>query len=1198
MPSRTDELRTILVAKGASEYLQAFDRAGAGLKRFNTYEVLAAQAALTLATTSQAAVRAASVRAAQTYYTARASLVGYQATSKQSLANIAEAVSIGKLNPALAANARAKVANALTTRQSAVATALAHRRELLYASALASTNVAFAATRLQAARGVNALLVAGAAAGAAVSHLNVVNVRAAKTSLAYAVTQRHAARGAVINATANLHAAKASQAAYMATARQSYANISEAVSLGKLSPGLAAYARSKIRIAVLQRYSAIQTAQIALRNAQLSRTLWSVVVAYQSVRTSIALAIRNLRIWNLTTTLALMQNQRFITSLKIFTAAIQLAVWGLYRFIALVYVQFAAVMTFIGSFVMAGAIKKATEFEALMKDTQVRAMASAAEIRRVAASSFGQEFQDIGRNAISAALGYRRLTGEGYSLAESQRMLLPILQAVTLLGGSEDNMTRLMITLMKQFNYEARQMSEIADRLVGALRHTSLQGDEVRDSLRYMGVAASSLNWSLSETLAVADPLVATIGRARVAGRYFREWVNAMRTPTKEMAAGFRQAGLDVNDFYKYGNDAVKMLQWLQSGTWNTKNISQAFGTAVRQDVANILLNVQIPALQYNIDKINETGQAHAASIERMKTVRGALEQLAAAWDNFRIRAGQSITQYTAHYINSVTQILKAFERLILKIVSGLKDSNSAWHGNASTIRFSAIAIVNSLAAIVQGMLSVAYWTALAIMILQGLNFAIKASARTKNLLASAAIFAATAAAVFAGARKMGQGFEAVRKSTAAGFQALITELDEGSERVERSMAARKGPAAVALAEQLSETRKNYERAVAELRKEKEELAKLEKDTIGIGDILMGKGSQEDVEARAEAIRKQQRAVAWAERRVKASLEAMVEAQRKFDQAVAGEGGQAPQKPPGPIAADPNLEMQRQLQAWEDYLKQIDFYYQRQIIYAEDAQHKALLEYALAQKRLHALEEIQRITTRLAREGRPAEIEDEAGGIAPPPVSEEDVAAADDARVQAVLRLHEAYQQVQNERKKAFEEAQKELEAEEEAFFEYQILMAASEQAKTSWTQKYLQRLKQALQLLIEQNGKWQERLKLAQKIKQLEESIYKAGEQERKKTADDMRRIAQQSLRMHRAIQMVIGGRLAPAVSEAIARLTGAEIGQQGLNRGWGIRKQDRRIILELRDPQGSVSGPMMDQIVDFLIPRLAEAVERKVPI
>lgn len=301
-----------------------------------------------------------------------------------------------------------------------------------------------------------------------------------------------------------------------------------------------------------------------------------------------------------------------------------------------------------------------SEFESVMIDVQIRAEATREELRSLSGLALSQDMVELGKAGNEAAATFKRLAAEEMSVNEIRQASIPVMRATILLEQAEDDGARLMVNLMNQFKLTAADMPEIADDIAGAIKHTSLQGNEMAESLKYVGASAGELGWSLTETLAVLDPLVATLGRGEMAGTYLREVFGALKRPTDQAAFAFKQAGLDVNDFGKYSGSATKLLEWLQSGAWDATLITRAFGLRAGE-AATILLNQYVPAIGETARKSHEAGAAQDLVRQKIESVDGAAKGLQAAWTNLKIAVG-------AFKAEDIMKVAQGFTRALVTI--------------------------------------------------------------------------------------------------------------------------------------------------------------------------------------------------------------------------------------------------------------------------------------------------------------------------------------------------------------------------------------------------------------------------------------------------------------------------------------------------------------------------------------------------
>ncbi len=357
----------------------------------------------------------------------------------------------------------------------------------------------------------------------------------------------------------------------------------------------------------------------------------------------------------------------------------------------------------LASAAVSDAKKTWAELEDVLKDVELQSGATAAEMQEIKQAVLAPELTALGVTATEAALGYKRLASEGYNALEMQQMMLPITEASIALGQDQAETTLLMLNVMRQFGLEAQDMTMIADALSAAVAKTSLQGNEVLGFFRYAGVTAGGFNWTLGETVAVADALVEKLGNAETAGEYFRQMMNGLVDPSADMTAAFAQAGLDVRDFGKHAGSAIDFLQWLQSGTWDSMLVMKAFGVRAG-DAANILVNKSIPAIKETALVARQQGVAHEMASGKTNTWAGRLRVAAAEVTALKAKTGEYITQmagpYLATFVNAL-KVLNEFVSRILAIISAQTDAQASMADTGEAGRGMAEVLLKSFAAVV-----------------------------------------------------------------------------------------------------------------------------------------------------------------------------------------------------------------------------------------------------------------------------------------------------------------------------------------------------------------------------------------------------------------------------------------------------------------------------------------------------------------
>ena len=279
------------------------------------------------------------------------------------------------------------------------------------------------------------------------------------------------------------------------------------------------------------------------------------------------------------------------------------------------------------------AVKQSADFEAMLKRVELQSGATANEMESIKAEALSSDFVKLGKSGTDVANTYNRLASEGYEVIEMKKMLKPITEASIVLGTEEAETTKLMLNLMQQYNLEATDMGHISDVLAGALANTSFQGGELVEVMKYAGVAASELGWSLEGTIPIVDSVIKVTGEASMAGTQFRMMVNMLLDPTAKMEEEFKKVGISLNEVSEAIKSPIDLIALLNKAHENGANFAAMFG-ARAGSAAAVIARQEIPAIEELTEKVNENGKAHEMASGIMDTTSGKFQSFGAAMKN------------------------------------------------------------------------------------------------------------------------------------------------------------------------------------------------------------------------------------------------------------------------------------------------------------------------------------------------------------------------------------------------------------------------------------------------------------------------------------------------------------------------------------------------------------------------------------
>jgi TP901 family phage tail tape measure protein len=309
------------------------------------------------------------------------------------------------------------------------------------------------------------------------------------------------------------------------------------------------------------------------------------------------------------------------------------------------------------------ATKGSMDLEAKLKRIEIQSGATASEMAEIKKTALSEEFIKLGKSGSQIADMYNRLASEGYNVIEMKKMLKPITEAAIVLGTEEGATTKLMLNLMQQYNLTANDMGHISDVLAGALANTSFQGQELADVMKYAGVAAGELGWSLEGTIPIVDAIIKVTGEASMAGTQFRMMIQKLRDPTEEMIGEFAKIGITMEEVAEAIKTPIGLVNLLNKAHEEGANFAGMFG-ARAGSAAAVIARQSVPAIEALTEKVNETGFSHKAAGEIMDTTTGKFATFGAAMQNIRTIIGDAllpIVSKLAEWIGKVAIAMKKF---------------------------------------------------------------------------------------------------------------------------------------------------------------------------------------------------------------------------------------------------------------------------------------------------------------------------------------------------------------------------------------------------------------------------------------------------------------------------------------------------------------------------------------------------------
>ncbi len=295
----------------------------------------------------------------------------------------------------------------------------------------------------------------------------------------------------------------------------------------------------------------------------------------------------------------------------------------------------------------ASSFRTAADFQQGMKDISALTQPAANDLAALKeAAQFGGNDLGVGPRDMAAAL--LELNKAGLPTAD---VLNGGAEATLNLAGAAgiaaDQAGKLAVAAKTAFNLAAQDMPGIADTFANFANQTFLGAEDLSQAIAAVGPVAKSAGLSLNEF----SGYMATLAQGGFknmadAGTSLKTMLLSLQAPSETAARALNDLKLNVYD--AAGNmrpmaDVLGDLRAKLKGlTEQQRNqaLKDIFGTdGIR--AATILYEAGNEAIQKNIDSMGKQGEAARVAKERMDTFQGAMKQLNASWEAFKVTVGE-----------------------------------------------------------------------------------------------------------------------------------------------------------------------------------------------------------------------------------------------------------------------------------------------------------------------------------------------------------------------------------------------------------------------------------------------------------------------------------------------------------------------------------------------------------------------------
>ena len=295
----------------------------------------------------------------------------------------------------------------------------------------------------------------------------------------------------------------------------------------------------------------------------------------------------------------------------------------------------------------ASSFRTAAEFQQGMKDISALTQPTANDLVALReAAMFGGTDLGVGPRAMAASL--LELNKAGLS---TEDVLNGGAEATLNLAGAAgiaaDQAGKLAVAAKTAFGLVAQDMPGIADTFANFANQTFLGAEDLSQAIAAVGPVAKTAGLSLNEF----SGYMATLAQGGFknmsdAGTSLKTMLLSLQAPSETAAGALEELKLNVYDAAGNMRPMADVLgdlrEKLKGLTEQQRNqaLKDIFGTdGIR--AATILYEASSDAIQKNIDSMGKQGEAARVAKERMDTFQGAMKQLNASWEAFRVTVGE-----------------------------------------------------------------------------------------------------------------------------------------------------------------------------------------------------------------------------------------------------------------------------------------------------------------------------------------------------------------------------------------------------------------------------------------------------------------------------------------------------------------------------------------------------------------------------
>ena len=332
--------------------------------------------------------------------------------------------------------------------------------------------------------------------------------------------------------------------------------------------------------------------------------------------------------------------------------------------------RWAKAFAIAGAAAFVGITVKTAQFEKAVKKTSSVVGGHYDEI----AAKARQMGEDTIFSATESANAMYSLASAGLEVEQVIAALEPAMLLAA--GGSTTlgNATFMIATALKQFELEAEDAGRIADVYTAAVDNSLFTTDSLREAMKFAGVNARALGWSIEETTA-AVAMFANLGlQGGLAGRHFSMAMRNLIDPNDKAKAAIKALGLELKDLDPTMRSFPEIMEAFAKSAFTIKDATSIFTARASGDMAALVESFR----EGKLGLLDLTDQLeHSAAESRKKydmmtdAVWGAWKRMTSALESLAIEIGEK-------WQDNVKDVLIEATDQIKELIDYVKDNGPA----------------------------------------------------------------------------------------------------------------------------------------------------------------------------------------------------------------------------------------------------------------------------------------------------------------------------------------------------------------------------------------------------------------------------------------------------------------------------------------------------------------------------------------